>query len=427
MHSIAQVLVFLVPGFVLFLEPLRAAEAPFACQAPPLPAPSGAVTRVATEAQLQAAIRALQSGGTILIEPGTYQLSATLELRRGVTDVTVRGANDNCDEVVLVGKGMANQDFGAVPHGIWVGNAKRATVANLTIRDVYYHPVKLEPSEGVEALRLYNVHLIDAGEQFIKSSSDPDGTGAKNCIVEYCTFEYSNRSRSGYTNGVDVHMGVDWIVRRNVFKNLRAPAGEITGPAILFWNRSRGTIVEGNVFLNCQYGIAMGLLGTRLDDHTGGVVRNNFFHRTAVQSGDVGIVLSNSAGTRVLHNTVILSGTYPNAIEYRFEGTTNAEIRNNLCDGAVRLRNNGSAAVSGNVTTAQPSWFVNAALGNLHLTEEAALAIDQADPLEAVPNDIDGDARPQGDSSDVGADEWSPPGVDTVPPEAPTGLEVIKE
>ena len=89
-------------------------------------------------------------------------------------------------------------------------------------------------------------------------------------------------------------------------------------------------------------------------------MRNNFFHRSSVQSGDVGITINNSAGTKVLNNTVVLSGTYPNAIEYRFPATTGVEIRFNLADTAVQQRDGASEVASGNVTTAQPGWFVDA-------------------------------------------------------------------
>jgi hypothetical protein len=144
------------------------------------------------------------------------------------------------------------------------------------------------------------------------------------------------------------------------------------------WNRSRDTLVEGNLFLNVQYGIALGLDPGRSDDHAGGIVRNNIFHRGPAQSGDVGIVINNSARTRVLHNTVVLSDTYPNAIEYRFPATTGIEIRYNLSDGAVQRRDGASGTVAGNVTNTQLGWFVDAAGGDLHLAASATPAIAAA-------------------------------------------------
>ncbi|HYS18644.1 MAG TPA: hypothetical protein VET45_17110 [Candidatus Binatia bacterium] len=388
-----------------------------ACSAPPLPAPSGNVVPVSTEAQLQAAVQSLTSGTTILIQPGTYLLTSTLWVNRDVQDVAIRGSTSSCDDVVLVGPGMSNASYGGVPHGIWIGNARRILIANLTIKDVYYHPIQLDPGPGAQAPRIYNVRLVDAGEQFIKSSLNAGGVN--DGIVEYSVMEYTTTARSAYTNGVDVHQGANWIIRHNLFRNMRAPAGQLAGPAILMWNRSRDTIVEGNLLLNCQYGIALGLDPGRPDDHVGGIVRNNFFHRSGAQSGDVGITVNNSAGTKVLNNTVVLSGTYPNAIEYRFPATTGVEIRFNLADAAVQQRDGASGVVSGNVTTAQPGWFVDAIVGDLHLTAAAIAAIDRAAPHPDVTRDYDQEARPAGAAPDIGADELR--ALDG-PPSPPTNL-----
>jgi len=57
------------------------AEARPARPAPPLPAPTGAVVNVSSEAQLLAAMRSLASDTTIVLAPGTYVLTSTLGLR----------------------------------------------------------------------------------------------------------------------------------------------------------------------------------------------------------------------------------------------------------------------------------------------------------------------------------------------------------
>jgi len=397
-----------------------------ACDAPPLPPPAGNVVSVSTEGALRNAISSLTSNTTVLVAPGTYNLTSTLSIKNGVQNVAIRGSTNSCDDVVLVGRGMSNSNYGSVPHGIWIGNAQGVLVANLTIRDVWFHPIQLDPSAGARDPHFYNLHLIDAGEQFIKSSSNPSGgAGVNNGIVEYCTIEYTSTARSDYTNGVDVHSGSDWIIRYNLFRNIRAPAGQLAGPAILMWNRSRNTIVEGNILLNVQYGIALGLVNSRPDDHTGGIVRNNFFHRSSSQSGDVGITINSSAGTKVLHNTVILSGTYPNGIEYRFPETTGVDIRYNLTDAKVTSRNGASGTVSGNVSNASPSWFVDAVGGDLHLTASATGAIDQANSHPDVAKDYDAESR-SGSAPDVGADEYSTGTIDIVPPAAPKNLTVIE-
>ena len=50
--------------------------------------------------------------------------------------------------------------------------------------------------------------------------------------------------------------------------------------------------------------------------------------------------------------------------------------------------------------------FVNASLADLHLVASATNAIDKAPTLLTVTNDFDGDTRPRGASSDIGADEF---------------------
>jgi hypothetical protein len=309
------------------------------------------------------------------------------------------------------------------------------TIADLTIRSIYYHPIQLDPTNGVQSPHIYNVHLIDAGEQFIKGNPvgtaqyPPAGQGIPNGIVEYSIMEYTTYKDpagpggAAYTNGVDIAQTSNWIIRNNLFRNIRAAPGQgLAGPAILVWKGAVNTLSENNLFLNCQRGIVYGLDGTRADDNIGGIIRNNMFSRTPSQSGDVGIIINNSANTKVLHNTVILSGTYPNAIEYRFAATTGIEIRYNLTDGAVQQRDGATGTVANNVTNAQPGWFVSAATGDLHLVATATAAIDKATTSPDVQKDYDGETRPQGPAPDMGADEFSVTGLQ--PPSSPTNLQV---
>src|SRR5829696_3333816 len=54
---------------------------------PALPAPSGRVVNVSTEAQLQAAVSSIASGTTIVVAPGTYNLTNTLYFKGALTDI----------------------------------------------------------------------------------------------------------------------------------------------------------------------------------------------------------------------------------------------------------------------------------------------------------------------------------------------------
>ena len=373
---------------------------------PPLPAPSGTVVNVSSESQLQAAVQHVASNTTIVIAPGTYVLSSTLYINGTFANVTVRGATNNRDDVVLVGPGMSTASYGGVPYGIWTGgNVQGITIANLTIRDLYYHPIIF--NAGTQSPRVYNVHLMNAGQQFIKSNPDGAGGGVNNGIVEYSVIEYTTTAKNDYTNGVDVHTGANWIVRHNLFRNIVAPPGMLAGPAVLIWNHSSNSVVEGNSFLNCARGIAFGLEDVSGNDHSGGIIRNNVFYRSAAQPGDVAIQVADSPNTQVLNNTVLVSGTYPYPIEYRFAGTTGVVIKNNLLDGAVLARDAATGTVQNNVTSATSAMFVSASTGDLHLKSTATAAIDRGVTVAGVIDDWDGEARPIGSAPDVGADEFS--------------------
>ncbi|MGF1580087.1 MAG: Ig-like domain-containing protein [Gemmataceae bacterium] len=358
------------------------------------------VIRVTDVAQLQSAISNLKSGQTIVLAKGTYDLTDTLWLPQNINNVTIKGETGDHDDVILRGKGMS----GTIRFGFWANNVDGVTFSDFTLRDLKDAGFQL--NSGTHAPRISNVRIIDVNDQFIKASSPGDGDGVDEGIVEDSIFEYSTNAPDYYTNGVDVHSGDGWIIRNNVFRNLRLDGG-LAGPAILFWRQSNNTIVENNTFIDNDRDIAFGLQDASYRDHTGGIIRNNMIVRTSANvGGDVAIAVFNSPKTQVHHNTVILNGDYPNAIEYRFNSTTDVSIRNNLTDGNIVSRNGGSATVSGNITNAQNSWFVNVNQGDLHLTSSATAAIDKATLLSAVPVDFDGDSRPSGSAPDVGADEY---------------------
>lgn len=407
---------------------MAAAAAP----CPPSAPPTGSIVRVTTDAALQAAVRNLASGTTVLIADGVYDLSNTLHLQGGIANVALRGESGDRDAVVLQGQGMGNANFGSVPHGFLVSDATDVLIADLTISDVYFHAVQIAGERGATRITLRNLRLIDAGEQLVKgSTAGPPGPYADDCVVECCLLEYTDRARSWYTNGVDVLAGARWIVRDNVFRRIRAPIGQLAGPSALFWRNSIDTVVERNVFIECDRGVALGLSppdansrdGELVFDHQGGIVRNNTFSRAAGSpTGDVGISVNYCGGYRILHNTVMQGGSFPWTIEWRFS-SSDGIVANNLTDGPLVARDGARAAQSGNVTSAAPSWFVDASVGDLHLLDTATGARDVAPPLADVTDDLDGQPRPQGPLADVGADEIASCAMPTI---AVTGLLVMR-
>ena len=205
---------------------------------------------------------------------------------------------------------------------------------------------------------------------------------------------------------MDVLAGSGWVVSNNLFRNFRAPPGQLAGPALLFRSGSADALVEGNTFIDCQREIALGLQASSPDDNSGGIVRNNFIYRTASMSGDSAISVGDSPNTQVLHNTRPRQrDPFRPRFEYRFPDTTGVVIRNNLVDGSIRARDGASGTVTANFTSAAASMFVNPSVGDLHLGSTATTVADRVTALSNASHDWDGESRPQGSAVDYGADE----------------------
>jgi len=398
---------------------IRSVPATSPCDAPQLPITGTRIVNVTNETQLQTAMANLQSGDTLLLRDGTYNLTSTLYVN-GRNNVTIRGTF-GCTNVVLAGKGMDNSSYGNVPFGIW-SNGTNTTVAHLTIRDTWDNEIIF--NSGAQSPHLYCIKLLNAGSQFIKSNPTDvnTGNGVNNGIVEYCWVEYTGNPPGdhgggiGYFNGISAHAARNWIVRGNVFKNLHNPdsAAYLWNPAVLFWRHSVNTLTEQNTFINVDRAVAYGLdNSTPYFDHAGGVIRNNFVYlapglmsASRMTGSDGSIIAWNSPGTQIDHNTVLLNGNAFYAVEFRFSTTTNGTARNNLSDKPIHLRDSATATLSGNLVNAQSAMFVNPASGDLHLVASATNAIDKAVSLVSVTNDFDAQLRPIGGAADIGADEF---------------------
>ena len=385
-------------------------------RAPALPLPAGKVVYAATESALQLAITHVREGTTIIIAPGKYQLTKTLYVRKN--NVTIRGEDNTCDGTILIGKGMENKNFDHVPHGIWT-DAVNLKVQNLTIRSVFHHPIQFSPN--AESPYIYNVRLLDAGEQFIKGSSGGYGRGVDHGIVEYTIMEYltvppniDHGGGIGYTNGIDIHGGRNWIIRNNLFRNFHTPdtARHIFNPAILMWNGAQGTVTENNIFINVDRAVAYGLVHrAEGPDHWNGLIRNNFFYQrpglfssTRRAESDGLIIIWDSPTSQVVHNTILTNNNSTHAIQFRWN-TEGSQAHNNLADANIHSRDGAQFTQAGNLLSAKSHMFIDPANANLHLKSTAAAAIDVVSMHPEASRDIDGHIRPQGKRADVGADE----------------------
>lgn len=386
--------------------------------APQAPLPQNVpVVEVANDAQLQQAVRNASGNSVILLAPGEYRLSSTLWV--GTDNLTIRGNSRRCDEVWLRGQGMENAaGADSVPHGIWT-NAAGLKVQNLTISDVYFHAISIDGLAN--SPEIYNVRLQDTGEQFIKSNSAGFPNGADNGTVEYSVLAYTNAppitdhggGGTGYLNGVDVHGGDGWRVSHNRFENFHTPdsADNLYNPAILFWNGATDTVVEGNTFVDVDRAIAFGLV-ERGDDHRGGVIRNNMivmrrglYSSSRTTNSDAAIILWNSPGTKVLHNTIMLNDNLNSSIQLRFN-SNGATVQNNLVSAPVTDRSANSFVAENNVLFDDLSVFRAPDQGDLHLLSADPRIAGVSEVLPDASVDFDSEDRSANRASDVGADEY---------------------
>ena len=400
-----------------------------ASSCPALPAPTGNIVDVDSVQELQNAVNSAAPSDTIRIADGTYNLNGVY-LWIDVPGVTLRSASGNRTAVILNGNYNSTE--------IITVAASNVTLADLTLREARTHPIHVVTSDGSDTLNtlIYNVHIIDPGQQAIKINPSGGGGFTDNGTIACSHIELTDAGRpwiwtinsSCYTGGVDAHQSRDWVVRDNYIEGFWCGSG-LSEHAVHFWRGSRGTVVERNELVDNARGIGFGLMTsgaarTYPDDpcpsaegayvgHYEGIVRNNFIYasRTALfDSGagfDCGICLWAACGAQAVHNTVASTQDPFSSIEWRFDVTA-VEIINNLTTGLLRDRGGTITTLAGNLADQNPDlFFMNMGNGDLHLRPDASLAIDQgaALPADLCTDDFDNDPRPVNGVPDVGADE----------------------
>lgn len=424
---LALILLIAPSGPVQAISYPALAQAGSAC--PPLPPPGGNVVQVSTVAGLESAVNNAASGTTILVADGIYNLDGVY-LLFDTPGVTLRSASGNRQAVVLDGNYITTEIVQIV--------ASDVTIADLTLQEAYDHPIHVMSTETSHTLNtlIYNVHIIDPGQQAIKINPIPGGFYTDEGVIACSQIELTGAGRAHirdncYTGGVDAHQSRGWTVRDNRIQGFWCEAG-LSEHAIHLWRGCRDTTIERNILLDNARGVGLGLVtdgegrtypddpcpaASGYVDDFGGMIRNNFIAANssglfASQSGfDCGICLWNACNAQALHNTIYTAdpGSTFSSIEWRFPNTQ-AQIINNLVNHTLRERDGATAQQDGNLSGALAEWFVAAGDGDLHLAPAATAAIDQVTAPSGVTDDIDGEPRPAGPAADIGADELSAEG-----------------
>jgi len=401
------------------------------CSALLLPAAAGpgATWNVSTVAELNNAVGRAQPYDEIVLAPGTYHLTRGVQMN--AVGLTVRGATGNRDDVVLVGSGM--NTYG-VNEGILV-NTDNLTIRDLTLKDFYWNAIHIRGENDADNVLISNVKTWNIGQRHVKGSGGGGPSAVSDNVVIENLYMLQDRPRADgnhhgdYIGGIDA-MGVrNWVIRDSLAEGI---VGHFDGgnAAIFLWQGVQGVTIERNVILSCAKGIA---LGNPSGPNSGiftypyhaedVLIRNNVVLRGPWTTGNnIGLELCNVRDVDVLNNTFYS----PNASYFRmispYDESDEARLddvvfRNNIIRGGVRdFTVSGEygaddLAAMGNIVDTTGAfvtadWFVDAAAGDFHLTDQAAPAIDQAADLPEVPTDADGVVRPWGPGTDYGAYEY---------------------
>ena len=403
------------------------ADAGSACEA--LPGPTGRVLNVdpSTVGDINGTIAGAGPGDTIEFADGEYDMSG-LYIWVDRPGITLRSASGNRDAVTLDGHYATTE--------ILTIAASDVTIADLTIRRPgthAIHVVSTADGDTVNAL-IYNVHVIDPGQQAIKINPGSDGRYVDDGVVACSRLELTDEGRPHvdptaggcYTGGIDAHQARGWVIRDNEIEGFWCDTG-LSEHAVHFWRGCRDTIVERNELRDNARGVGFGLMtdgeartyaddpcpaaGGSYVDHYAGIVRNNFIFAGRAElfaspdGFDCGVCLWSACGGRVVHNSIVSTGDNFSSIEWRFATSIGVEIANNIATHPLRERDGASATQAGNLEGASLGLFVGGSVGNLHLDPGAAAAIDQGVTLAAglCADDIDGELRDA--TPDIGADE----------------------
>jgi len=391
------------------------------------------VWNVSTVSQLQGAVSSAGPGDEIIIVPGTYNLTSPLNLSD--VGMTIRGSTGDREDVELVGGGMNTRGVDE----ILIVNVDDVTIRDLTARDCYFNGIHIRGENQASGTLISNVKIIDIGERHIKGSGGGSASAISDDVVIEQVYMLQTQPRTGhpdtnpdYIGGIDCMGTRGWTIRDSVAEGI--VGAENGGNAGIFlWQGVQNVTIERNAMISCAKGIALGNpsgptasppVFTYPWHAINVMVRNNFVLRGPWTTGNnIGIELCNTKDVSVYNNTFYSE----NASYFRLispydaagEGlTTNLQMVNNIIRGGVfDLTQAGgwsaaSVAAMGNLVHGEatidvsPTWFVDPANGDFHLTALATPAIDQATVLADVPEDIDRQTRPSGSAPDFGGDEY---------------------
>lgn len=378
--------------------------------APRLAPPNGPVLRVQTVDELYRAAEAIPPGGTILLADGHYVLTRRLDIH--TDNVTLRSESGQRDRTILDGGPNALGELLAIHH------CSGVTIADLTVQNVRWNGIKLDTDSGVHRVTIHNCVIHNVWQRGVKGVRVPRTIARPSeCRVQYCLF-YNDRPktyaddpadtpdnfRGNYIGGIDVMFPQGWVISDNVFYGIQGRTRAGRG-AVFLWHEAENCVVERNVIIDCDVGIAIGNSFKPEDVSIHAmkvIVRNNFI----VRCPESGIVADYTRDCLIAHNTIFDPENRLGRLIRLVHENSGLIVANNLLIGPD-IRNESPSEVrllTNVVFPRDPGAFVDAAKGDLHLARRLEAVVNRGTPLSEVPQDFDGQIRDE--KPDVGGDEW---------------------
>ena len=160
----------------------------------PLPSPTGNIIEVSPSQarQLDSIVAGAATGDTILLNDGVYELHGDY-LWVDTPGLSIRSKSGNRDAVII--------DGGYETTEIIHVCASNVTIADITLKRAYYHPIHVSPPSDTDITNtiIYNVHIIDLGEQAIKINQN-GGHFADYGVVACSRIELTDEGRTHIRN-----------------------------------------------------------------------------------------------------------------------------------------------------------------------------------------------------------------------------------
>lgn len=360
----------------------------------------GPTVEVDTVEALLEAIESAAPHTTILVADGHYHLPRYTAIT--ADHVTLRSASGDRDAVILDGARSRHNELIGITH------ASHVTIADLTIQNVIANAIKINNDTPVHHVTIRNCVIRNVWQRGVKSVRSPE-LKTRNGLIEHCLFvndrpktfaddpsDTADTFNGDYVGAIDLMDAVGWTIRDNEFRNIQGRTRTGRG-AIFVWFESRDCVIERNVIVDCDQGVALGNAHITDDAayHAAGfVVRNNFITRAPMNP----VFIAHSRATTVLHNTIDDPENARGRSVRVFANNDGLRLFSNLINGRpVREEQvEGEIAIFDNaVGTAFAQWFADPAAGDLRLARDAMDRLPAVRRSAEAPEDIDGTQRPR--------------------------------